>query len=72
MLSESFSRQFGTQIFININHKRRELNFIFKNSDGDAINTEINSLSGGEKSYAQVSFSCFLLSNGSGFEVSRQ
>ena len=46
--------QFGTQIFININHKRRELNFIFKNSDGDAINTEINSLSGGEKSYAQV------------------
>merc|ERR1719357_433365 len=54
MLSESFSRQFGTQIFININHKRRELNFIFKNSDGDAINTEINSLSGGEKSYAQM------------------
>lgn len=54
MLSESFSRQFGTQIFININHKRRELNFIFKNADGDAINTEINSLSGGEKSYAQV------------------
>merc|ERR1712034_307040 len=54
MLSESFSRQFGTQIFININHKRRELNFIFKNADGDAINTEINSLSGGEKSYAQM------------------
>jgi len=54
MLSESFSRQFGTQIFININHKRRELNFIFKNNDGDAINTEINSLSGGEKSYAQM------------------
>jgi len=54
MLSESFSRQFGTQIFININHKRRELNFIFKNSDGDAISTEINSLSGGEKSYAQM------------------
>jgi len=54
MLSESFSRQFGTQIFININHKRRELNFIFKNCDGDAISTEINSLSGGEKSYAQM------------------
>jgi len=54
MLSESFSRQFGTQIFISINHKRRELNFIFKNADGDAISTEINSLSGGEKSYAQM------------------
>jgi len=54
MLSESFSRQFDTQIFININHDKRELNFIFKNKDGDAINTEINSLSGGEKSYAQM------------------
>merc|ERR1719186_1448052 len=54
MLSESFSHQLGTQIFIDINHERRELKFIFKNSDGDVISTEINSLSGGEKSYAQM------------------
>merc|ERR1719186_370445 len=54
MLSELFSHQLGTQIFIDINHERRELKFIFKNSDGDVISTEINSLSGGEKSYAQM------------------
>lgn len=55
MLSETFRKQFGTNIYITLNHKKRELNFVFKNADGDYIDTEINSLSGGEKSYAQVS-----------------
>jgi len=54
MLSETFSKQFGTQIFINVSHKKRELSFIFKNSEGDSMDTDINSLSGGEKSYAQM------------------
>ena len=54
MLSEIFRRQFGTNIYITLNHKKRELNFVFKTVDGDYLDTEINSLSGGEKSYAQV------------------
>ena len=54
MLSETFRRQFGTNIYITLNHKKRELNFVFKTVDGDYLDTEINSLSGGEKSYAQV------------------
>merc|ERR1719450_1214762 len=54
MLSETFRRQFGTNIYITLNHKRRELNFLFKNAEGDYLDTEINSLSGGEKSYAQM------------------
>jgi len=53
-LSQVFSKQFGSQIFINVNHKRRELDFTFKNAEGDNISTDINSLSGGEKSYAQM------------------
>merc|ERR1712198_54457 len=36
------------------NHKKRELSFLFKNSEGEDLDTEINSLSGGEKSYAQM------------------
>merc|ERR1712098_733461 len=53
-LSESFRNEFGSSIFISVNHKKRELRFLFKNSDGEDIDTEINSLSGGEKSYAQM------------------
>merc|ERR1712129_31247 len=52
--SEIFSSQYGSTISIDINHQRRELNFIFRNTDGDSVGTDINSLSGGEKSYAQM------------------
>merc|ERR1712203_741125 len=52
--SEIFSRQYGNTISIDINHQRRELNFIFRTPDGDPVGTDIQSLSGGEKSYAQM------------------
>jgi len=52
--SEIFSNQFGNTISIDINHQRRELNFIFRTPDGDHVATDIQSLSGGEKSYAQM------------------
>jgi len=53
-LSETFRNEFGSAIFIRLNHKKRELSFLFKNSEGEDLDTEINSLSGGEKSYAQM------------------
>ena len=53
-ISGTFRKQIGTDVYIKLDHKRRELNFIFKNSDGDTMATEIQSLSGGEKSYAQM------------------
>ena len=55
-LSETFRNEFGSAIFIRLNHKKRELSFLFKNSEGEDLDTEINSLSGGEKSYAQVDY----------------
>ena len=53
-ISGTFRKQIGTDVYIKLDHKRRELNFIFKNADGDTMATEIQSLSGGEKSYAQM------------------
>ena len=62
MLSATFRKQFGNEIYIRLDHKRKELIWVFKNADGDNMNTEINSLSGGEKSYAQVANNCSLFS----------
>ena len=55
-LSEVFSQEFGTKIYINLNHKKRELNWEFRSKEGDTLKTDIQSLSGGEKSYAQVKY----------------
>ena len=47
--------QFGAdQISIVIDHKKKELNLVFRNEEGDLVRKEISSLSGGEKSSAQV------------------
>ena len=47
--------QFGAdQISIMIDHKKKELNLVFRNEDGDLVKKEISSLSGGEKSSAQM------------------
>ena len=54
MISATFRKQIGTEVYIKLDHKRRELNFIFKNAEGDTMNTEIQNLSGAEKSYAQM------------------
>merc|ERR1711868_123336 len=52
--SSTFSSEYGNTISIDINHQNRELNFHFRNPEGDSVRTDINSLSGGEKSYAQM------------------
>ena len=54
MISATFRKQISTEVYIKLDHKRRELNFLFKNAEGDTMKTEIQSLSGGEKSYAQM------------------
>jgi len=54
LLTENFSSDLGTQMHININHRSRELNLVFRNTDGDLLDTEVGSLSGGEKSFAQM------------------
>merc|ERR1711997_251568 len=54
MISVKFQEQFGTQITISIDHKKKELKFEFRDTYGDEMKTEISSLSGGEKSYAQM------------------
>ena len=49
-----FDLKLGTKILLQIDHTRKELRFIFRDSEGDMIKKDITSLSGGEKSYAQV------------------
>ena len=51
-----FMFQFGSDINIELNHKKKELRFVFRDEDGYVQKTDISSLSGGEKSYAQVWF----------------
>ena len=41
-------------IRIDIDHKRKEISFDFQNDDEEMIDTDISSLSGGEKSSIQV------------------
>merc|ERR1712083_169129 len=52
--SETFSREYGHRIYLNVDHMTRELNFVFRNQDGDKVQVDINSLSGGEKSCTQM------------------
>merc|ERR1719210_2173992 len=54
LLSHKFREQFGTDINIELNHKKKELRFVFRDEDGYVQKTDIQSLSGGEKSYAQM------------------
>jgi len=46
--------QYGHRVFINIDHRTRELNFVFRNHVGEKVEVEVNSLSGGEKSCTQM------------------
>ena len=39
---------------MNINHKEKEISFCFRSDDGEMIESDISSLSGGEKSFIQV------------------
>ena len=52
--SETFSSQFGNTVSLDISHQRREINFKFRSHEGDEIRTDVNSLSGGEKSLVQI------------------
>ena len=55
-LSLDFRKQLGCEFYLKLEHAKRELNWMFKNNDGDNHRTmDVNSLSGGEKSYIQVS-----------------
>jgi len=54
MFTQSFSSDLSSEILIRINHRNSELKFVFRNTDGDLLDTEISSLSGGEKSFAQM------------------
>ena len=54
-LSRDFRKQLGCEVYLKLEHAKRELNWMFKNNDGDNHRTmDVNSLSGGEKSYVQV------------------
>merc|ERR1712032_1688962 len=52
--SATFSHEHGHHVYLNIEHTTRELNFVFRNKDGDKVQVDVNSLSGGEKSCTQM------------------
>jgi len=51
---KNFAQSTGSDIFLRIDHSNKELNFVFKSEDGKRTNTDVSSLSGGEKSFAQM------------------
>jgi len=57
---KKFSASIGSDIFLRIDHLNKELKFIFKNESGTHSNTDVSSLSGGEKSYTQMCLICAL------------
>jgi len=59
-MTSSMSKYIGSSIYLDINHKRKELKFRFVSDTGSKMSTEVSSLSGGEKSFAQMCLICAL------------
>ena len=60
LMIQKFSACTGSEIFLRIDHSKKELRFVFKNDSGSHTNSDISSLSGGEKSYTQMCLICSL------------
>jgi len=53
-LTGEIAKDIGCRIFLKINSTKKELHFEFKSLSGNLLKTDVASLSGGEKSYAQM------------------
>jgi len=60
-LMQNFSKQTGSSVFLRIDNTNKELQFTFKNLDGSVRNnSDVSTLSGGEKSFTQMCLICSL------------
>ena len=60
LMIKKFSACTGSEIFLRIDHVKKELRFVFKTENGSHTNSDVSSLSGGEKSYTQMCLICAL------------
>ena len=54
------AKNIGCEIYLKVNIMKKELGFKFRKEGGEVVNTNIASLSGGEKSFAQMALICSL------------
>ena len=59
-MTSTMANEIGCEIALQINILKKELRFKFKKEGGEILNTNIASLSGGEKSFAQMALICSL------------
>eukprot|EP00088_Acartia_fossae_P018470 TRINITY_DN20683_c0_g1_i2.p1 TRINITY_DN20683_c0_g1~~TRINITY_DN20683_c0_g1_i2.p1 ORF type:complete len:913 (+),score=280.53 TRINITY_DN20683_c0_g1_i2:273-2741(+) len=59
-LIKRFAKKLGCEILLRINHENKNLTFVFKNGEEERSNTDVSTLSGGEKSYTQMCLICAL------------
>ena len=59
-MTTAMAKEIGCEIALQINIMKKELRFKFKKEGGEVLNTNIASLSGGEKSFAQMALICSL------------